>query len=81
MKREFDFFDRPESKRKMKVVFYAALVVLVLADLFIHKHPYYAWEGLIGSYAVYGFLSCAVIVAVSKALGKLWLQKREDYYD
>jgi len=81
MKKEFNFFDRPGNVSRTRVVFYAVLIILVFADLFVPKHPNYAWEKLPGSYAVYGFLSCAVIIAVSKALGRLWLQKREDYYD
>lgn len=31
-------------------------------------------------YAVYGFLGCSVIIFFSKALGKAFLQRREDYY-
>jgi hypothetical protein len=53
----------------------------VIPDLFIEKHPHYGWENLFGSYAIFGFLSCVAIIIVSKVLGKLFLQKPEDYYD
>jgi hypothetical protein len=81
MKREFDFFDRPGNVKWIKRMFYAVLVLLFGLDFVIHKHPHFSWEELPGFYVIYGFLSCVVIVAVSKILGKLWLQKGEDYYD
>lgn len=31
--------------------------------------------------AVFGFFGCLLIIFVSKALGHLFLQKKEDYYD
>lgn len=65
----------------LKTLFYISLVVLLLLDFVVDKHPHYAWEELPGSYAVYGFISCALIVAVSKILGKVWLQRKEEYYD
>jgi hypothetical protein len=54
--------------------------VLIALDFFISKHPQFSMEGIPGFYATYGFIACALIIAVSKALG-LWLKKKEDYYD
>ena len=31
--------------------------------------------------SLYGLLSCVAIIVVSKLIGKLWLMRREDYYD
>jgi hypothetical protein len=31
--------------------------------------------------SLYGLISCVLIIVVSKLLGKLWLMRREDYYD
>ena len=42
-----------------------------------HAH---GWEIVPGFYAIFGFVSCAVIIYGSKWLGKRFLQKREDYY-
>lgn len=81
MRKEFDFFDKEENIKKLKINFYILLVLLVILDLFIEKHPHYGWENLFGAYALYGFFACVVIVIVSKLLGKLWLQKPENYYD
>lgn len=81
MKKEFDFFDKKENIDKLRYLFYLILFILVLLDLFVEKHPHYGWEKLFGAYALYGFFSCVIIVIFSKLLGKLWLQKPEDYYD
>ena len=31
--------------------------------------------------SLYGLVSCVAIIVVSKFLGKVWLMRREDYYD
>jgi hypothetical protein len=31
--------------------------------------------------AVLGFCGCVLIIVVSKALGKVWLQRKEGFYD
>jgi hypothetical protein len=42
-------------------------------DFWFDSFP--AWSSL------YGFVSCLAIIIVSKILGKVWLMRREDYYD
>jgi hypothetical protein len=81
MKKEFNFFDKPGNIKKLNIFFYATLGILVVLDFFIVKHPHFGWDKIPCTYALYGFLSCGVIIAISKILGKLWLQKGEDYYD
>ncbi len=81
MKKIIEFMDRPDIRKKTRWILIAILIGLVLIDPFMEKHPVFAVEKLTAFYAIYGFLSCALIVAVSKIIGKLWLQKREDYYD
>lgn len=81
MSKEFNFFDKQENIKKLKLYFYSLLVILVILDIFVEKHPHYGWERLFGAYALYGFFSCVLIVIVSKLIGKLWLQKPENYYD
>lgn len=43
-------------------------------------HPH-AWDIVPAFYALFGFVGCILIIVVSKALGRKWLQKREDFYD
>jgi hypothetical protein len=42
---------------------------------------YFFWEVLPFFSALYGFIGCIVIIIGSKALGRFWLQKDEDYYE
>lgn len=44
------------------------------------SHPQ-AWDGIPLFFAAFGFVGCTVIIFVSKALGKAFLQKKEDYYE
>jgi len=80
-KKEFDWFDHTRNIRRLRIAFYAVLVLLVLPDFFIHKHtlfsPVEAWPGF---YAAFGFIACVAIIIISKLLGYL-LKRKEDYYD
>ena len=81
MKKSQGVLDSPKNEKILKIAFYASLAILVLLEFVVDKHAYFPFEEIPGFYIVYGFLSCVVIVAVSKGLGKLWLQRGEDYYD
>jgi hypothetical protein len=61
-------------------VFLAGLAVTVAAQLFIDTHPYFAVERLFAWNALYGFLACAALIVIARALGAL-LKRRDDYYD
>lgn len=80
MEKETGFLDKPENIKKIRWIFYVILVILVGLDFFIHKHPHFSWEKIPGFFAIYGFVACVVIIAVSKNLGR-FLKKKEDYYD
>ncbi len=77
-----------ENQDKMKVVkkiFYLSLAFFVLIDVFLmlggFLHGHFKFENLAGFGALYGFISCALIIIVSKLLGHFFLMKKEDYYD
>jgi hypothetical protein len=79
--RKCDWLDDPQNIRKVRMIFYMLLALTVLPDFFLHKHTlFYHVEAWPGFYAAGGFLSCAVIIVVSKLLGFL-LKREEDYYD
>lgn len=75
------FFERPEVGKRVRRIFVFTLVLLLVLEFFVEKHPYFTWAGIYSFYAVYGFFACALIIAFSKIIGKFWLQKGEDYYD
>lgn len=59
----------------------ALAVVLALGLLAPPPHGEHFWENIPIFEAVFGFFGCLIIILVSKALGHLFIQKREDYYD
>jgi hypothetical protein len=55
---------------------------VVVIDFFLPRdHPHFFWDLIPGFNAVFGFISCILIIVISKALGHYWLARSEDYYD
>jgi hypothetical protein len=77
--------DNPEGLKRLKHWSYAALAVLVVGELAIPRlwpeRAHFWFEDLPAWGSIYGLISCLAIIAVSKLLGRLWLLRREDYYD
>ena len=69
---------RPGTIRGLWAGFGAALVLTLLADLLVARHPHFPVEGVFGFYAWYGFGTCVAMVLLAKALG--WFLKRKDTY-
>lgn len=72
-----------KNSKQLKRIGYMALVVVVIADFFVKReHAVYLWDKIPGWGAFYGFISCVVIILVSKFLGHQGgIMKKEDYYD
>ncbi len=67
------------------IILYISLILSILAGILInfylsHEVHFY-WEKLPIFSAIYGFIGCIIIIFASKAIGKIWLQKEEDYYE
>lgn len=69
--------------RGLAVVVVAEIVVLLLSlFIFPSDHPRHFWFEYIPAWgSLYGLVSCTAIIVVSKLLGKIWLMRKEDYYD
>ena len=80
MKQEYHLFDRPENVKRLLLGFYAFLALLVITDFFVDKHPEFPWEGASQFFAVYGFVSCVLLIFVAKIL-RMFIKREEDYYD
>ena len=70
----------------MKRWFYLGLAALALGEVVVPRlwapdHAHFWFEDLPAWGSIYGLVSCVAIIVVSKLLGKLWLMRREDYYD
>jgi hypothetical protein len=70
---------RPATIRRLWQVFIAVLAATVLAELAVEAHPHFAVERLFGFNALYGFLACAALILIAKALGLL-VKRKDDYY-
>ncbi len=58
-----------------------ALAEIILPRVFHGEHSRFSFEGFPAWGSLYGLASCAAIIIVSKLIGKVWLMRREDYYD
>ena len=73
------FLTRPATIRRLWWVFSAVLAATVLAQLLFYVKGYFVVDGWFGFGAVFGFLSCLLMVLFAKALGVL-LKRPNDYY-
>ncbi|MCP4111191.1 MAG: hypothetical protein GY749_37645 [Desulfobacteraceae bacterium] len=80
MKNELKIFDKPENVKRLLVIFYISLVLLLAADFFIHKHAEFPWEEAPGFFAAYGFVSCVMLIFIAKIL-RIFIKRKENYYD
>jgi hypothetical protein len=65
---------------------YIGVAVVALAEIVLPRilhggESHFSFEDWPAWGSLYGFLSCVAIIVVSKLIGKLWLMRREDYYD
>ena len=80
------WLEDPVRFARLRRAFYASLAVVLVAEIVLPRvlgagHAHFGFERIPGWGSIYGFASCVAIVVVSKALGKAWLMRREDYYD
>lgn len=57
------------------------VISLILEFTFLADYDSHWWNKIPAFYAIWGFLSCIVIIYVSKWLGKLFIFRKENYYD
>ena len=76
------FGDKKYTKIRWRLLI-TALVIILVADFLVERHAgENFWEAIPGWGALFGFISCALIIFVSKFIGKKGgIMKREDYYD
>lgn len=71
---------RPRSIRWLWIGGIALLALTVLAEVWMHPHPYFGIDGTFGFNAWYGFGTCVLMVLFAKLLG-LGLSRKDTYYD
>ena len=76
-----DMIDKLSTKIVKKIA-YGILVLLILADFIIPRHEiHFFGDKIPGFWSLFGFISCVLIIVVSKWIGHHWLVRDEDYYD
>ena len=76
-----DIIEKLRTKTVKKLA-YGILVLLIVADFIIPRHEiHFFGDRIPGFWSLFGFISCALIIVVSKWLGHHWLMRDEDYYD
>lgn len=76
------FFDKPSRVRNFLRLFYLLCVILLVSDVFVPKeYLHFSWEESFGFYAVFGFVSCVVLVLIANYVLRPIVMRGEDYYD
>lgn len=78
---ELAVFDKPQNVKRLLIVFFTCVALLLLVDLFYHRHTVFAWEGWFGFYCVFGFVACVVLVILAKYVLRPLVMRDEEYYD
>ena len=71
------------NTKTLKRIAWVVLALTVVIDFFLHRHhpPLFFLDGIPGFSAIYGFISCVLIIGVAKALGNFWLLRPDNYYE
>lgn len=81
MKEVNSYFDKPRNQKKVRSILYGLCVFLIFLDLFIPKHGHFEWEGWIGFFCIYGFLSYVLLVVAATHWLRPMVRRDEKYYD
>lgn len=74
------WLDRPENVRRLYRGLWAVGMLLLAAELLVHRHAEVGFDGIFGYYGLYGFVACVVLVLAAKLLRR-GVMRSEDYYD
>ena len=71
-----------ERRVAVKRVFFATLVVILSADLFVERHEaHFSGDRYYDFWAVFGLLITLALILFWKWLSRVFLEREEDYYD
>ena len=74
------WLDEPRHVDRLYWGLVVVCIVLGVADLLVHRHAYFGWDGLLNFYGFFGFAAFWCIVIAGKKLRR-FLWRPEDYYD
>lgn len=73
------WLDHPPNVKRLWRGFLFVLALTVAAEALVHLHPRFEIESVFGFSAWFGFLGCAAMIVVAKALA-LVLKRPDSYY-
>lgn len=73
------WLERPATVNKLVWTLYSVCGLLLISELFYHRHTHFDFEGWFGFYGFYGFLAYVFIVLSAKGLRRI-LRRDTDYY-
>lgn len=79
MKSQTHWLDDPLNVKKLWRGFLVVLGLTVAAELAVHLHPHFELESLFGFHAVYGLVTCLLMIVGAKGLALL-VKKPDNYY-
>ena len=56
-------------------------VLIAFADIFVHHHEHFGYDGIPGFYSFYGLFACVAMVVFSKKIIAVFLKRDDTYYD
>ena len=65
--------------RILRIASGVMLVLVLLAETLLDRHPHFDVDRAFGFYAWFGFGACVAMVLFSKLVGR-FLKRRDDYY-
>ncbi len=75
------FLDRPGSLKRILKIFFSSLMILVIIDLFVHKHPYFGFDGRPSFYGAFGFVACVILVLAARFILRPIVKRKEGHYN
>lgn len=74
------WLDQPANVARLYRGLWGLGVVLLLADLVVHRHAEAGFDGWFAFYGAYGFIACVALVLAAKLLRRA-VMRSENYYD
>ena len=73
------WLDEPNNVKRLWRGFLVVLVLVVVGEFLVQMNPHFEVESVFGFNAWFGFVACAAMIVVAKALALL-LKRPDSYY-
>ena len=78
--KDIDWLVRATTIRAMWVVMFIILTITVIVQIFADIHGHFGVDKSFGFNAWYGFITCILMVFISKFLS-IFVKRKDNYYD